>query len=160
MLNKPYCSMENNRLKYFSYNLVNIRGPSDKDWFQNILNWVCWELNQFLRPQVTHNIEKKVIFNPLILKYLGSFLHRKNKGGFLGTFLVKKNVETKLWHKMQKFKRQILAYEIWNFCMLIRSFRKNLAMNFRGFKKNVENDKFFTLFTVVFTSKVKSFFPR
>jgi hypothetical protein len=38
---------------------------------------------------------------------------------FLGTFLVKKNVEPKRWHKMKKFKRHIVAYEISDFFMLI-----------------------------------------
>jgi hypothetical protein len=32
-----------------------------------------------------------------------------------GTFLVKKNVEPKRWHKMKKFKRNIEAYEISDF---------------------------------------------
>jgi hypothetical protein len=38
---------------------------------------------------------------------------------FFGTFLVKKNVEPKQWHKMKKIKRHIVAYEISDFCMLI-----------------------------------------
>jgi hypothetical protein len=35
---------------------------------------------------------------------------------FIGTFLVKKNVKPKRWHKMRKFKRHILiVYEISDF---------------------------------------------
>jgi hypothetical protein len=38
---------------------------------------------------------------------------------FCGTFLVKKNVDAKRGHKMKKFKRQIVDYEISGFGMLI-----------------------------------------
>jgi hypothetical protein len=65
-----------------------------------------------------------------------------------GTFLVKKNVEPKQWHKMTTFKRHFVAYEISNFFMLIWKFRNNLKMTFRGFKNDVENGKFFTFLTI------------
>jgi hypothetical protein len=38
---------------------------------------------------------------------------------FFGTFLVEKNVDLKQWHKMKKFKRHFVAYEISDFCVLI-----------------------------------------
>jgi hypothetical protein len=38
---------------------------------------------------------------------------------FFGTFLVKKNVEPKQWHKMKKFKRHFVANEISDFVTLI-----------------------------------------
>jgi hypothetical protein len=50
---------------------------------------------------------------------------------FFGTFFVKKHVETKRWHQMNKFKRQIVAYEILD--------RNHLEMTFRGFKNDVKN---------------------
>jgi hypothetical protein len=50
---------------------------------------------------------------------------------------------------MKKFKRHIVAYEISDFCMLILRFRKNLEMTFRGFKNDVENDKFFTFLYII-----------
>jgi hypothetical protein len=34
---------------------------------------------------------------------------------FFGTFLVKKNVEPKQWHKIKKFERHFVAYKISNF---------------------------------------------
>jgi hypothetical protein len=38
---------------------------------------------------------------------------------FFGTFLVKHNVVAKREHKMKKFKRQVVDYEISDFCMSI-----------------------------------------
>jgi hypothetical protein len=42
---------------------------------------------------------------------------------FFGTFLVKKNVETKRCHKMKKFKRRIVAYETLDFFYLFTLFK-------------------------------------
>jgi hypothetical protein len=41
---------------------------------------------------------------------------------FFCTFLFKKNVETKRWHKMRKSKHKIVAYEISIFFVLISRF--------------------------------------
>jgi hypothetical protein len=38
---------------------------------------------------------------------------------FFGTFLVKKNVEPKKWHKMKKIKRHFVVYEFSDFFMLV-----------------------------------------
>jgi hypothetical protein len=38
---------------------------------------------------------------------------------FFGTFLVKNDVDAKRVHKIKKFKRQVVDYEISDFCMLI-----------------------------------------
>jgi hypothetical protein len=38
---------------------------------------------------------------------------------FFGTFLVNNNVDAKRGHKMKTFKRQVLDYEISDFCTLI-----------------------------------------
>jgi hypothetical protein len=38
---------------------------------------------------------------------------------FFGTFLVKKNVEPKQWHKMKKIKRHFVADKISGFFMLV-----------------------------------------
>jgi hypothetical protein len=75
------------------------------------------------------NLHNNISTNEVLAQNILGFGHRNLEfepgtsdlfNRFFGTFLVKKNMEPKQWHKMKKFKRHILAYKITNFYAILK----------------------------------------